>query len=626
MPRSRWSWARRSDSPSSSAASAPRSVDGVLVAAKPPGPTSHDVVALVRRLSATRRVGHGGTLDPFASGVLPLYLGRATRLVEYHLGDAKRYRATVCFGATSTTDDLDGELTPVEAPSPRREAVVAALEHFRGEIEQVPPAYSAVKIAGRRAYAMARGGEQPALAPRTVTITALDLLEWDDSDPERPIAIIDVRCSAGTYIRALARDLGTAVGSGAHLGALVRTESGGFTLEHAVPLERIRSAAAAGALSDLLLAPDAGLEAFPTIELSADETAAIAKGQFVRPAAPMPALPDGARYRLRGPDGLLVAVAALHDGRLAPEKVLTGGDESTKTEPRPERSPSAVTRPRQPRSDPGRMRVVPGLSGLTPAEGRLFVVVGVFDGLHLGHAYLLEQLREHARRLRARPAVITFDAHPDEILHGSAPSILVDPDERIVRLGEAGVAVTVIQHFDAALRMTPYERFVEMITERTDLAGFLMTPDAAFGHQRGGTPETLAALGSGAGFEVIVVPAFEFRGRQVRSSEIRERIAVGDLDAAATLLGRPFAVVGEPEEGGVAEPADALRTLRFPLPVALPPPGPYRATVGPPLRLSGRGGRDAVAGTIEVVEHGLRVPAAAAGPGADRVRVAFGDT
>jgi FAD synthase len=164
-----------------------------------------------------------------------------------------------------------------------------------------------------------------------------------------------------------------------------------------------------------------------------------------------------------------------------------------------------------------------------------------------------------------------------------------------------------------------------MITERTDLAGFLMTPDAAFGHQRGGTPETLAALGSVAGFEVIVVPAFERHGRQVRSSEIRERIAVGDLDAAAMLLGRPFAVVGEPALED-ASPSVAMRTLRFPLPVALPPPGTYRATVSPPMRLDGRPGPDPEAASVEVVESGVRVSAATAaalGPSTHRLRVAF---
>src|SRR5467141_2298770 len=132
------------------AVSSPRSLarprmDGVLVIAKPAGPTSHDVVALVRRLAATKRVGHGGTLDPFASGVLPLFLGRATRLVEYHLGDRKGYRATVCFGASSTTDDLEGELTPSAAPAPSRAAVEGALAGFIGPISQRPPAYSAIK-------------------------------------------------------------------------------------------------------------------------------------------------------------------------------------------------------------------------------------------------------------------------------------------------------------------------------------------------------------------------------------------------------------------------------------------------------------------------------------------------
>ena len=175
---------------------------GVLVVAKPAGPTSHDVVALVRRLAQTRRIGHGGTLDPFAAGVLPLFLGAATRLVEYHLGDDKSYRATVCFGATSTTDDLDGELTPVElaadASPISREALVEALGGFLGEQMQQPPQYSAIQVGGRRAYAMARAGENPELPPRRVEIRALELVEWDDSDPKRPIAVVDVVCSAGT--------------------------------------------------------------------------------------------------------------------------------------------------------------------------------------------------------------------------------------------------------------------------------------------------------------------------------------------------------------------------------------------------------------------------------------------
>ena len=144
------------------------SFDGVLVVAKEPGPTSHDIVALVRRLTGVKRVGHGGTLDPFAAGVLPVFVGHATRLVEYHMGDGKEYRAVVCFGARSTTDDLEGELTPTDSPAPTRDAVAAALESFTGEIEQVPPDYSAVRVAGRKAYELARHGEKPDLRARKV--------------------------------------------------------------------------------------------------------------------------------------------------------------------------------------------------------------------------------------------------------------------------------------------------------------------------------------------------------------------------------------------------------------------------------------------------------------------------
>ena len=173
------------------------SIDGVLVVAKEPGPTSHDIVALVRRLTGVKRVGHGGTLDPFAAGVLPVFVGHATRLVEYHLADEKEYRALVCFGARSTTDDLEGELTPVDAPAPTRDEVEGALAAFRGEIEQVPPDYSAVRVAGRKAYELARHGEKPELRPRRVTIARLEITAWDGSDPARPVATVEVAARPG---------------------------------------------------------------------------------------------------------------------------------------------------------------------------------------------------------------------------------------------------------------------------------------------------------------------------------------------------------------------------------------------------------------------------------------------
>jgi riboflavin kinase/FMN adenylyltransferase len=212
------------------------------------------------------------------------------------------------------------------------------------------------------------------------------------------------------------------------------------------------------------------------------------------------------------------------------------------------------------------METVLGRARLGPQHGPAFVVVGVFDGLHLGHAYLLEELVRMARERGARPTVVTFDAHPDAVLTGHAPPLLMDPGERLDRLAAAGIETVVIEHFDDALRLTAYDDFIYGITSHVRLAGILMTPDAAFGHDRAGTPSTVSALGARDGFEVVVVSPFALDGREVRSSEIRAAIAAGNLADAERLLGRPYAVVGDAEAEGY---------LTFPMPVALPPPGEY---------------------------------------------------
>jgi len=298
-------------------------MDGILIVGKPAGPTSHDVVAIVRRLTGVRRVGHGGTLDPFAAGVLPVFLGHATRMVEYHLADAKAYRAVVVFGASSTTDDRDGELTTSEGPAPTREAVEVALVALRGEIEQVPPDYSAVHVGGRRAYELARHGKKPELKSRHVTIHELTLTGWDTVDPDRPAATLEVRCSAGTYVRALARDLGAALGCGAYLGALTRTASGPFRMDEARPLDAVREALANGNAKDLLLPSDTGLDAYPRVTPPADELAALARGQVVRHRGEtLPEPGPGGLVRVVDGTGRVTAMARVDAGRLHPEKVF----------------------------------------------------------------------------------------------------------------------------------------------------------------------------------------------------------------------------------------------------------------------------------------------------------------
>jgi riboflavin kinase/FMN adenylyltransferase len=228
------------------------------------------------------------------------------------------------------------------------------------------------------------------------------------------------------------------------------------------------------------------------------------------------------------------------------------------------------------------MDLVAGVDGLRPEHGPVFAVVGVFDGLHLGHAYLLEHLAREAHARSARSCVITFDAHPDAVLRGAAPPLLLHPEERIHRLATSGVEVTVVQHFDEAVRRTPYDVFVATIQAGTGLAGLLMTPDAAFGFERRGTPETLAALGRERGFDVVVVPPFELDGRAVHSGQIRAAIADGDLATAARLLGRPVTLRGEIRDGW----------LSFDWPLALPPDGDYPSTVeGADARLTVNDGR-----------------------------------
>jgi tRNA pseudouridine55 synthase len=208
-------------------------IDGLLVIDKPAGITSHDVVQKVRRWAGQRRVGHLGTLDPLATGVLPLALGEATKLSQLLTHGKKSYSGRICLGVETDTYDREGTvLSRYEGPWPGRDALEKALDTFRGEIQQVPPPFSARKQDGQKAYQMARRGETVELEPRTVTIERLDLGEY-----QPPLLAVDVDCSAGTYLRSLAHDLGTRLGVGGHLWELCRTRSGPFTLEQAVALQ-----------------------------------------------------------------------------------------------------------------------------------------------------------------------------------------------------------------------------------------------------------------------------------------------------------------------------------------------------------------------------------------------------
>lgn len=290
-------------------------IDGVLVCDKPAGMTSHDVVARVRRLAGQRRVGHGGTLDPPATGVLVVALGRATRLLPYLPMEPKRYLATVAFGAETDTLDATGTVVAsADASALGRTAVDQALAGFVGPGEQVPPMVSAVKVGGERLYAKARRGETVERAARPITVHALDLVDFVPGD--RPRATVAVTCSGGTYVRALAADLGRTLGCLAHLAALRRTAVGGFTERAALPLDRLEALAAGSELATAVLDPAAAMAPAGARSVSADEAAALATGRTIDPTGL-----DGPVAAV-APDGRLVAVIQDGSGRARPKVVL----------------------------------------------------------------------------------------------------------------------------------------------------------------------------------------------------------------------------------------------------------------------------------------------------------------
>ncbi len=253
-------------------------ISGALVVDKPVGMTSHDVVQAIRNGTNLRRAGHTGTLDPRASGVLVILVGPAVRLSEYVSASDKRYQAIIRLGGSTDTFDAEGLVTPTKDPVSVTEAQFEeALKTFVGEIEQTPPPYSAVKVQGRKAYEMAREGEEVELAPRKITVHHLEVLEWTP-----PEVVIDVHCSSGTYVRSLANDLGVMLGCGAYLVGLRRTKSGRFSLRDAVPLRKLQDAFTAGNWYQYLIPAAEALGDWTAVELSPDEVEGVRHGHRVK--------------------------------------------------------------------------------------------------------------------------------------------------------------------------------------------------------------------------------------------------------------------------------------------------------------------------------------------------------
>jgi tRNA pseudouridine55 synthase len=300
-------------------------MDGVLVVDKPEGLTSHDVVAVARRLLGEKRVGHTGTLDPLATGVLPLACGRATRLVRFLTASDKEYDATMLFGVTTDTLDVTGTETSRSGMAPARDAVLEALAALTGEYMQMPPAFSAKKVGGRRAYDLARRAEPVTLASAPVRVSRLELLEFGDDRCR-----VSLTCSAGFYVRSLVRDVGERCGTGASLEALRRTRSGDFTIDEAVPLDALTSsdpsARPGSDVATLLIPMDKLLSGFPAVTVTSEGLVRVSHGQQVRASDLVGSAPSGPAewVRLLDGSGALVGLGTpgTAAGLLHPEVVL----------------------------------------------------------------------------------------------------------------------------------------------------------------------------------------------------------------------------------------------------------------------------------------------------------------
>lgn len=287
---------------------------GYIIIDKPAGWTSHDVVGRVRRILQERRVGHAGTLDPAAVGVLPIAVGLATRTVEYLSDASKAYIAEITFGVTTDSADIDGSLISVTDASGITERIVStALKSFEGSQLQIPPMHSAIKVSGERLYERARRGEYVEIEPRPIIIHHIALMKWNP-----PTATVFISCSKGTYIRSIARDLGEAVGTGAYMSSLVRVQTGPFTLEDAIRIDELEVLASQDPWETFAYHPDTALLQWPAVVLDEDHAVAWRQGKTI----PVPGIFDGVRVYDTSGAWLGVGRANEQGNQLQPTKVV----------------------------------------------------------------------------------------------------------------------------------------------------------------------------------------------------------------------------------------------------------------------------------------------------------------
>jgi tRNA pseudouridine55 synthase len=555
-------------------------VNGYVVVDKEPGWTSHDVVARCRRVFGQRRIGHAGTLDPAATGVLVVGIGAATRLLRFASALGKSYVGEIVLGAETSTLDAEGvivarhDMSDVTLADVERESLV-----LTGRIMQVPPMVSAVKVGGRRLHELARQGIEVDRAPRPVMVSRFDVAEL----PEPGVFAIAVDCSSGTYIRVLASDLGRALGGGAYLRSLRRVSVGSFLADGA-PL-----------VGDLT--PDSCL---PVADLVRDYPGVVVQGETARGVShgrvlersELGAAGDGP-WAVHDASGELLAMyEARSSDRAKPALVMPPSSDRTKA-PRP--APSRTARP---------ATTADVHAGRAPSA----VTIGAFDGVHLGHRRLIGELRMAAEDKGLRTVVVTFDRHPASVVRPeSAPLLLTDLSQKLELLRAEGVDEVVVIRFDEDRAQESAEDFVRRdLVEQLNARLVIVGQDFHFGHHRSGNVALLEKMGGELGFSVTGYGLVAGGGPEaISSTRIRSLLAAGDVESAATLLGRP------PEVHGTVVATSPDTVLEVGVDIAVPASGRYRVEVRPE-RLAGDPPVPGLAAIAEVCPAGERAESGAA--------------
>lgn len=500
-------------------------LNGILLIDKPKGWTSHDVISKLRRITAEKRIGHAGTLDPLATGLLVILLGSATRLSDYFISDDKEYEVTIKLGEARDTDDSEGEIIERrEVASSMLDTAYAEkiLSSFIGEQEQVPPLFSALKKEGKVAHKEARKGRELHIAPRRITIHSIEDVRCNRADYTWSFR---VAVSKGTYIRALARDIGAKLGTGAHVSSLKRLRSGALDLSRAQRLEKLESLNLSD-ISAFLINPK---ELFKTHLITKDSVTLSGKFLHLQPGAESDFKVE-TDFVDKALDESISAFS--YDGRLLGFYELETDKDKDK-----DKEPSEYLRPKT--IFPG------GIQG--PNISSCVAALGIFDGVHLGHQALLDELVAQAQLRKVKSVVVTFDPLPEIVLNPHTEiSMLMSLEQRISGIKSRGVDEVVIIPFTSALSELSASDFVEkVLLTRIHPELVIVGTNFRFAQAaQAGAKELKELLNS-------EVKIFELKGDEhvYSSTLVRNALAEADIEKAHTILGRYPSLVGRVVEG-----------------------------------------------------------------------------